>query len=311
MTTFAQQSEIYLTQIKARRRNPLKPTSLATISSLVETVKPFIGEMQLETIHNGALKDLVAILDKTYRPNTIQSILMTVKQVVASDRDEITREPKHQRAWDDTEIDAPPVEQMEKHVPSAKEIESAIAKSRSPFREFLVVQAATGARKGELCALKVSDFDAEKGILCVSQTQSQYGITSTKTRNGKRQVDVAPEIAAMLNAMLAGRTAGSLFNLSLAQVRYAYEQLGIKSHSLRYFRYQHLENNNVLPRVRAYWIGHSMGKLAQIYGRIQENNEDDTRLRHRIAEEIGIGFRPPEIAAPVMQPALESEMVSP
>jgi integrase len=307
--TFREQSAIYLAQIKARRRNPLKPTSLATISSLIETAKPFIGEMPLEQIHNGSLKSLVAILDKTYRPNTIQSILLTIKQVVASDRDEVTREPKHLRAWDDNEIDAPPVQQQDKHVPSAKEIESAIAKSRSPFREFLVVQAATGARKGELCALSVSDFDAENGFLRVSQTQSQYGVTSTKTRNGKRQIDIAPEIVRVLNAMLAGRTEGSLFKLSLAQVRYAYEQLGIRSHRLRYFRYQHLENKNVLPRVRAYWIGHSMGKLAQIYGRIQENNEDDTRLRHRIAQEIGIGFRLPEFAA-TTEPALEAEAVS-
>lgn len=307
MTTFAQQSDIYLERITTRKRKPVKSTSLATFKSLIHAATPVLGTVQLEDIHSGTLKHLAAVLcEQKYSPNSIQSILTLVKQVIASDIDEKTGDPKHSRKWNTDFIDAPPAESKKVHVPNVEEIEAALAGSRPPFWQFMSTQLATGCRKGELCALTVEDFDSEIGLLHVSRTLSRYGETTTKTKNGKRDVDIAPEIVNMLTAMLAGRTSGRLFDVSLDQIRYAYERVKIKSHSFRHFRYTLLQKHKIHPAIHSYWIGHSTKGMSAIYGHI----EQDVELRQRLVREVGLGFNLPTIAAPITEPALASETVS-
>lgn len=286
MATFSEQAEVYLAAISTRKRNPVKPTSVATFRSLLGTLKPLIGNKNLADIHNGALKQLVTILcDRDYSPNTIQSLLTFVKMVVASDVDE-NGEPKHLRKWNHDFIDAPRVESKKAILPTQAQIQQALAVLKSPMREFFAVQLATGCRKGELQALNVGDFDANLGLLRVSRTLSRHGETETKTRAGKREVDIAPAIVEMLVAMIGDCKSGRLFDLTFDQIQWAYEKLGIKSHSLRHFRYTHLQAFKIHPAIHNFWLGHSMKGMAAIYGHVHEDRE----LRQRLVREVALGF---------------------
>jgi integrase len=140
-----------------------------------------------------------------------------------------------------------------------------------------------------LLALQPSDLNVADPFLSVTRTFLQHGETSTKTDAGAREVDLAPKAVAMLLAMLDGRTTGRLFDLTIDELRRALESLKLKSHSLRHFRYTHLERHKVHAAIHAFWIGHSMGGLRKIYGHIEEDRE----LRQKIAREIGIGFSLP------------------
>jgi integrase len=292
MKTFAKQTEIYLVWLTTRKRAPLKATSLATIQSLTRAAMPVLGRMRLEDVDNGALKNLAAILDKeTYSPKSIQSILTVVKKVVASDKDK-NGKLRHVRDWDEDFIDAPQVESEEVHPPTKDFLENALMASRSPIWQFIATQAATGARKGELCALNVADFDATNDVLHISRTLSRYGETSTKTRAGRRQVDIHPDITAMLVAMLDGRAAGRLFDISVDAVRWGFDKLGLRSHGLRHFRYTHLQHFQLPSGIHDYWIGHSQKSLEKVYGHIHEHAEP----RHSLAREIGYGFTLPAVA---------------
>jgi integrase len=294
MATFSEQAEVYLAAIAARKRNPVKPTSIATFRSLLGIARPLLGSTKLEDIRSGALKQLVTILcDQNYSPNTIQSLLTLIKMVVASDVDE-NGEPKHLRKWNHDFIDAPRVESKKAILPTQAQIQKALAVLKSPMREFFVTQLATGCRKGELQALKVGDFDATAGLLRVSRTLSRFGETETKTKAGKREVDIAPAIVEMLAAMVGERKTGRLFDVTIDQIQWAYEKLGIKSHSLRHFRYTHLQAFKIHPVIHNYWLGHSMNGMASIYGHIHEDRE----LRQRLVREVALGFPLPAIAAP-------------
>jgi integrase len=288
MTTFSQQSEIYLAKISQRRRKPVKPTTVATIRSLLNAATPRLGHVELEAIKNGALRSLAdKLYQLEYSANSIQSILATVKMVVASSLDE-EGEPKHPRAWkNDFILENIPVERENKPtVLTAQQIESAISHAQSPLREFIATQAATGCRKGELLALRVPDLDSQVGLLHVARTLSRHGETATKTTNGKRDVDLHPEITTMLVAMLAGRTSGRLFDVTIDEVRWGYEKAGIKSHALRHFRYTHLQKCKVHPAIHNYWIGHAMKGMSEVYGHIHE----DVKLRRQLVREVGLGF---------------------
>src|ERR1039458_9116565 len=99
MTTFAKQADIYLAGLRARKREPVKVTSLVAFKSRTRAATPVLGNMRLEAVDNGALKTLAAILcDKQYESNSIHAILKVVKQVVASDLDK-NGNPRQPRKW--------------------------------------------------------------------------------------------------------------------------------------------------------------------------------------------------------------------
>ena len=300
MTTFAQQADIYLAKIATRKRRPVKATSLATIRSLIRAASPVLGRMELEAIKSGALKTLAETLcEQDYAPNSIQSIVTTAKLIVESDVDQ-DGDPKHLRKWNNDRIfESVPPEADKSPVITASELEAVIAKARPVIREFIITQAASGCRKGELLALRVSDFDREIGLLHVSRTLSRHGETATKTKSGQRDVDIAPEIVAMLTAMLGDRTTGRLFDVTLDEMRRAFEDLDIKSHSLRHFRYTNLQKcyEFLHPAIHNFWIGHSMPGMAKRYGHIIE----DVDLRQQMVRRVGLGFNLPTVVSPTEQ----------
>ena len=287
--TFENQAGIYLARIETRKRHPVKAASLATIRSLIRAALPVLGKMELEAIKSGALKTLAERLcEQKYAPNSIQSIVTTAKLIVESDVD-ADGDPKHLRKWNNDYIfESVPQEADKSPVISASKLESLFTKARPVIREFMITQAGTGCRKGELLALRVSDFNSEIGVLHVSRTLSRYGETATKTKSGRRDVDIHPEIAEMLTAMLAGRTGGRLFDVTLDEVRRALEDLNIKSHSLRHYRYTHLQKcyEFLHPAIHNFWIGHSMPGMAKRYGHIVE----DVELRKHMVRRVGLGF---------------------
>jgi integrase len=289
--TFAQQVDIYLEWLATRKRKPVKAASIATRRSLLRAALPVLRSMELADIKSGALRTLAdSLFAQGYKPSSIETIITAVKIVVESDKDE-NGEPKDLRKWNTDFIfeNVAATAKRKKLDIGATDIETAITKLESPLREFVATQAATGCRKGELLALRVEDFEAGAGLLRVSRTLGQYGETATKTEAGDREIDITPEIAAMLVEMLAGRTTGRLFDVSLKQVRVAFEKLGIKSHQLRHFRYTRLQTAKIHPAIHNYWIGHSMAGMAKIYGHTHE----DAELRQRLAREVGIGFTIP------------------
>lgn len=300
---FSEQVDVYLARSAARKRSPLKPTSIAAVRSQIRAALPVLGHLNLEDINSGTLKDLAAFLDREkYSASSIHSILTAVKQVVASDLD-ANGDPKHPCKWNNDFIDARPVRERKKEVPTATEIQDALAVLESPIREFMATQAASGCRLGELLALNVSDFDSRGGLLRITRTLSRHGETSTKTEAGNRNVDLHPDIVSMLKIMLAGRTAGRLFSVTIDGARGAFNRVGIKSHSLRHFRYTLLRKANVHPTIHYYWIGHVLKGMAAIY----DHTEEDIKLRQRIVREVGLGFTLPVFAAP--QPAERQQAI--
>jgi integrase len=291
MPTFSQQVDVYLERLSTKKRRPVKPASIATRRSILRAAVPVLGETELADIRSGALRTLAnALSDRGYKPGSIETVVTAAKTVVESDTDE-NGEPKHLHKWNNVFIfeNVAAIPKRAKLEVTATDIEAAILQLESPLREFVATQAASGMRKGELLALRVEDFDADTGLLRVSRTLGQYGETDTKTQAGDREIDIAPEIVVMLVEMLAGRTSGRLFDVTLKQVRGAFEKLGIKSHSLRKFRYTRLDKLKVHPAIHAFWIGHSMGSLKKIYGFVHE----DIELRQRLVREVGLGFTLP------------------
>jgi integrase len=282
MATFSQQADIYLAAIAARKPRPVKATTIKSFRWLIGLANPLIGSLNLEDIRDGTLKRLVdSLCDWRYSPSTIQSLVNVVNLVVASDVD-ADGSPKHPRKWTLDSIDAP-LREPKREIPlRVAQIENALAVLKSPMREFFVTQLATGCQKAELRALKIDDFDATAGLLRVSRTLPRYEETTVATKARRREVDVAPEITAMLVAMLDGRKQGRLFDVSIDHIQWVYEKLAITSHQVRYFRYRHLLWFKIPRSIHNLWTGRSFKGI--------DGQLHDRELRQRLAREVGIGF---------------------
>lgn len=305
--TFAQHADLYISGLAQRKRRPVKETSIAAFRAALNMAKPVLGELPLDAIESSNLKHLVdRLVAEKYASGTIRLVVLATKKVIASAVDE-NGNPRIAKSWNADYIDVPGLDKKESELPTAKQIEDSIRHADPIVREFIVTQAATGCRKGELLALNVEDFDFKARTLHVARTRGYYGETNPKTKSGEHIVDLHPGVAAMLNRMLAERTTGRLFDVTLDQVRRAFEKVGLKSHALRHFRYTHLQMSAIPNAIRDYWIGHSAAGMEKIYGHMAQNVE----LRQKLAREIEFGFSlPASVGTKVETPAFLADIES-
>jgi integrase len=285
--TFAQSADIYIDRLKSRRKRPVKQSSLARFQAAVQLAEtmPGFGSLPLTDVDSEHLRCLVDHLENK-SPHTINVTLRVVKAVVSSATDS-RGNPLVSRTWNSRHINIPAAtNKKEKTLLTAMQIEAAIKNADGVMKIWIATQAASGLRKGEMLALDVEDLDAGGCTLAVNATEGYYGKTAPKTRSANRTVDLHPSIVEMLRRHVGTRTSGKLFDVTVDEVRRAFERLELKSHDLRHFRYTHLQLNAVPQAILNFWIGHSMPGMTRIYGHLAEISEK----RKEIANNIGIGF---------------------
>ncbi len=85
-TTFREQAEIWLEQMKNRKRKPVAPSTLSTLESCLENwLNPNIGHTLLDNVKNLSLKNLgIKMVEGGLGESAIHSYTNVVKMVVAS-----------------------------------------------------------------------------------------------------------------------------------------------------------------------------------------------------------------------------------
>lgn len=299
MITFAEQAEIYLAGLKARKRSPVKPTTLSTFESLIRHhAIPFLGDRTLSEIDNAWMRDFVShLVEEELSARSIKLAVMVTKQVITSAVDNRGNR-LYPVVWNSNFIDAPsPNDNAEPPAATAQQIENALSNARPVIYELLATLCATGLRKGEALALRVADFDASAGVLHVRGTRSRFGRTSPKTKSSTRDIDLTPEIVEMLKRMLAGRNTAYLFPITIDELRWAFHTLGIKAHACRRYRASWLRFRRCHDDVIRYWLGHGSESQTDAYVRLNAVWQLQT-----LVHEVGLGFALPQrIAAPEPQ----------
>ena len=193
------------------RQRKYAPSTLASYRRLLEVVYPFIGAIPLCKLRPLAIENMLSQLRKRknrrgqpVRESTVQHYLSAVSAVLSdAKRNEIIQTNPARM------IDLPTTNRMEQHIPTVQEVQRLLqALSMEPrhFRVFYLLAMATGCRRGELCALRWSDFRSVSGgfILTVSRSRSSVpgkGIVEGSTKNGKsREVYLSSDLWGILLA---------------------------------------------------------------------------------------------------------------
>ena len=185
------------------------PGTLASYRRMLERVYPYIGAIKLGELRPMALENLLIELRKrTHQGKPIQEATvqkyLTVVSAVLSDakRNEIiSKNPARM-------IDLPDTERREQFIPTDEQAQyflNALSEEHILYHAFYVLAIYTGCRRGELCALRWSDFsfvDHYTWNLVVSRSRSVVpgkGVVEGPTKNGRsRSIALSEDITSLV-----------------------------------------------------------------------------------------------------------------
>ena len=185
------------------------PGTLASYRRMLERVYPYIGAIKLGELRPMALENLLIELRKrTHQGKPIQEATvqkyLTVVSAVLSDakRNEIIqRNPARM-------IDLPDTEHRQQFIPTDEQAQyflNALSEEHILYHAFYVLAIYTGCRRGELCALRWSDFsfvDHYTWNLVVSRSRSVVpgkGVLEGPTKNGRsRSIALSEDITSLV-----------------------------------------------------------------------------------------------------------------
>ena len=309
-TSFQQQAEWFLNHLKTRKRKPIKPSTYTSWKSRLAWIDATLGEMPLADVNNLTLKGLVAeMANAGLAPGTMHSYVQFAKAVVRSAIND-QGEQIHPRTWNNEFIDLPQITDQRTPTVTGEEVGKIIATAEGQYQALYALLGGTGMRIGEALALQVTDIC---GRTITVRRAVWRGIVSTpKTSNGLREIDVHPSLAAFLQRYIGGRGSGFVFQTSNGKPISQSDLLGRSLHRIlakiglakrgfhafRRFRKTHLGKNRVPEGLQDFWMGHANTGVAGRYDKVKE----DVEFRTLEAERAGLGFQLPS-ENPIKEPA--------
>jgi integrase len=231
-------------------------------------------------------------------------------------------EALYPRKWNHKFIDLP---ENEPHRPwfTGDVITRILANTMKPkYRTLFALCAATGLRFGEALGIKIESISPDGSSIKIQRKAWRNQVhTFLKTKNGKREADLHPKMAAMLKEYIGDRKDGLLFasrsgkplgqsNVLRRTLHPILKELGepqCGAHAFRRFRLTHIREHGVPKDLEHFWMGHEDEEIGDIYSMLRER----VAYRKKWAEQAGLGFEIPSKAAPIglNGPKIESEGV--
>ncbi len=275
-----------------------KPSTQVTIRShLRKHLVPFFEHWQMREIGPEEVQRFVSSAKVSAK--TAKNLFATMQMLW-----------KSARAWGYVAHDAvsdvvlPKRHRVARRFFSVEEVQRIIASVPEPYHTFYWLAVETGMRAGELCGLRVSDFDRERGLVSVRQSVWRGKFQSPKSDNALRSFALSPRLLAHIadflkrwkpneRELLFATRNGTPWDANLLVKRKLYpllDSLGIERGGLHAFRHANstlMDRLGVPLKVRQQRLGHSDSSLTlDVYTHVA--SEDDVRF----AEQLDVILRP-------------------
>ena len=171
-------------------------------------IKPSLGNKQISKVTAADVQTLYRKLQReggvdggALSPTTVRRIHGVLHQAlnVAVDRHLIVKNPTN-------DVTLPKKVTAAKTILNDKQLERFMEaiKNDERWHDFFYLEITTGLRRGEICGLMWTDFDAEKGTLTVRRTLHNkegggYYVGETKTGAGRRIIKLPPSTVQLLS----------------------------------------------------------------------------------------------------------------
>jgi integrase len=192
--------------LKLRKSEGWSPTTLSRDGYSVETLRAHLGDRRVDSLSVQAFNDLKATLAPTHAPASIVKVLQAARSsldmavahgIIRANPVASVKPPKVLKP----DTDAPTVAELQKLIIAGME-------SNLTMTTMLIVGARTGARRGELCALRWSDvvLEGKSPHIRVRRTLVLTGdsVEERHTKTGKqRKVRIGPATVDALRLLMA------------------------------------------------------------------------------------------------------------
>jgi Phage integrase family len=321
--TFREQGERWLNHVQTRKRKPItEATAIGFRSYMKNWLYPKIGDVPLSSVNNLVARDLVTKMTEAgLSPRMCNNVIQVLKMVVASAVNG-NGEELHPRTWNHEFMDLPEVKNQRQPSHSGETMTAIAASSKGREQMLYVLLGASGLRFGEALGLEIGKHISDDCLTLLIRQKVWNGRVQPflKTENGVRDIDLHPDVAAMLKRFIGIRTSGFLFcsknelpllqsNVLRLSLHQLLKQLGLPkagAHAFRRFRTTWLRKQHAPEDLIRFWLGWSNKSVADVYSKLK----DDVAFRRKVAEQVGIGFELPEEKPEVAPICTQSVSVS-
>ena len=179
----------------------VRPSTLNGYRSYIENhIRPRLGEKRISQIKAADIQRFYDALSQKLASGSVRRIHTTLHGILKSAVQArlIPRNPVD-------DVIAPKFSYQKKNVLTEEQINRfmEIIQEDTLWHDFFYTEIMTGLRRGELCGLMWTDFDAEKGTLTVRRTLHNkvggYYVGETKTGAGRRIIKLPPSTVRLLS----------------------------------------------------------------------------------------------------------------
>jgi integrase len=269
-----------------------KPSTQVTIRShLRKHLVPYFGRYQMREIGPEEVQRFVASVKLSGK--TVKNIFATMQMLW-----------KSARSWGYVAHDAvsdvvlPKRHRVSRRFFTIEEVQRILASAPEPLSTFYWLAVETGMRAGELCGLRVNDFDLERSLVSVRQSVWRGKFQSPKSENAVRCFALSPPLLAHIadslkrwkpneKGLFFATRNGTPWDSNLLVKRKLYpllDSLGIERGGLHAFRHTNstlMDRLGVPLKLRQQRLGHSDPSLTLgTYTHIA--SEDDERFAEQL-----------------------------
>lgn len=193
----------YIEACRTNTRREFSPTTLKMYESTRRNGFPILSNLEAQTITTDDVQDMIdARAAARKAPKTIKNALYLLKPA-------LDRVGKKDIAW--TQLEIPDEEPEDYIIPTDEQIQALLddTADRDPdLHHAIVFGAFCGCRRSEICALEYGDINGMTLSITkalVINESNEYTEKETKTRAGRREINLSPEIleALDLNSVVA------------------------------------------------------------------------------------------------------------
>jgi len=264
-------------------------------SHLRKHLVPYFGRWQMREIELEVVQRFISSLQVSAK--TVKNVFATMQMIW-----------KTARAWGYVTHDAvsgvilPKRQTISRRTFSLEELQRILKAAPDPYLTFYWLAAESGMRAGELCGLRVDDFDLERGLVTVRQSVWRGKFQSPKSENAVRCCALSRGLVAHLaeyrkrwqpneRRLLFATRNGTPWDPNLLVKRKFHpllDALGIPRGGLHAFRHANstlMDRLGVPLKVRQQRLGHSDPRLTlSVYTHVE--GEDACRVAEQLGEAI-------------------------
>lgn len=155
------------------------------IASVIEVLNKSFGDIQIDKITRGDVKDFVRDRLKINSPKTINNYLTPLRGIfdIAIDHEVIKDNPC-------ANIQLPKHTKKKVEPFSSEEVDTILGSCSGSMQLFLAICFYTGIRTGEALALMPSDIDMDRRVIMIRRSINKGKVTTPKTETSIREVPI-------------------------------------------------------------------------------------------------------------------------